>query len=145
NAQTSFVGTNDGGATAFTTLANPFPTGLQQPVGTAPGLMAQVGDTLSFFDDKRVNPYNQQWQLAIQHQLPSEMVLEVAYMGMHNLKQTESCNLNEKPDLFLPLGRAENNAVPNVFLNVFSRDLDARAGRDDHAEPSVGPVPAVHH
>ncbi|MBI4908752.1 MAG: TonB-dependent receptor [Acidobacteria bacterium] len=118
NAQTSFVGSSDGGATALTTLANPFPTGLQQPIGTSVGLMAQVGDALAFFDDKRLNPYNQQWQFAIQRELPSQMVLEVAYMGMHSIKQIESFNLNEKPDRYLALGRAENNAVGNVFLNV---------------------------
>src|SRR5262249_6425282 len=52
-------------------------------------------------------------------QLPARMLLEVAYMGMHNIKQIESFNLNEKPDRFNALGRAENNAVPNPFLGVF--------------------------
>jgi hypothetical protein len=40
-------------------------------------------------------------------------------MGMHSLKQIETFNLNERPDQFLALGRAENNAIPNPFLNVF--------------------------
>jgi hypothetical protein len=119
NAVTAFVGTNDGGLTPATTLANPFPAGLVQPLGNSVGLMAQVGDTLSFFNEKRVNPYNEQWQFSVQQELPSRVLFEVAYMGMHSLKQIESFNLNEKPDVFLPLGRAESNAVPNPFLNVF--------------------------
>lgn len=119
NAQTSFVGTIDNGATPFTTVANPYPSGLQQPVGNSVGLLAQIGDTLAFFDDKRVNPYNQQWQFSVQQELPASTLLEVAYMGMHSLKQLENFNLNERPDSFLALGRAENNAVPNPFLNVF--------------------------
>lgn len=119
NAVTPFVGSTDNGATASTTLANPFPAGLVQPIGTSIGLMAQVGESLSFFDDKRRNPYNQQWQLSVQQELPARMLLEVAYMGMHSLKQVESFNLNEKPDRYLALGRAENNTVPNPFLNVF--------------------------
>src|SRR5260221_4568244 len=119
NAVTPYVGSIDNGATIAATLASPFPTGLIQPVGTSVGLLAQVGDTLSFFDDKRVNPYNQQWQLSIQQQLPARFLFEVAYMGMHNLRQIESFNLNEKPDRFLALGRAENNAVTNPFLGVF--------------------------
>jgi hypothetical protein len=119
NTVTPFVGSIDNGATALTTLANPFPSGLVQPVGSSVGLMAQVGDTLSFFDDTRVNPYNQQWQLSVQQELPGRVLFEAAYMGMHSLKQVESFNLNEKPDRFLALGRAENNTLPNPFLNVF--------------------------
>jgi len=119
NAQTSYVGTLDNGATAFTTLANPFPSGLQQPIGSSVGLAAQLGDTLSFFDERRVNPYNQQWQFSVQQELPGKIVFEAAYMGMHSLKQIENFNLNEKPDRYIALGRAENNAVPNPFLGIF--------------------------
>ena len=119
NALTPFVGSNDGGVTPATTLANPFPAGLVQPIGSSIGLMAQVGDTLSIFNDRRVNPYNQQWQFSIQQELPSRVLFEAAYMGMHSLKQIESFNLNEKPDVYLALGRAENNTIPNPFLNLF--------------------------
>jgi len=119
NTVTPFVGSTDNGATVFTSLADPFPAGLREPVGGSVGLMAQVGDSLSFFDDKRVNPYNQQWQLSVQQELPARMLFEIAWMGMHSLKQIESFNLNEKPDRYLALGRAENNTLPNPFLNVF--------------------------
>ncbi len=119
NTVTPFVGSTNSGATPYTTLADPFPTGLREPVGRAVGLMAQVGDSLTIFDHRRVNPYNQQWQLSVQQELPARVLLEVAYMGMHSLKQIESFNLNEKPDVYLPLGRAENNAIPNPFLNLF--------------------------
>jgi len=119
NAVTPHLGTIDGGATTFTTLANPFPSGLREPVGASIGLLAQIGDAVNFFDDRRVNPYNQQWQLSVQRELRARMLIEVAYMGMHSLKQVENFNLNEKPDRFLSLGRAENNAVPNPFRGVF--------------------------
>ncbi len=119
NAITPFVGTNDGGATPFATLANPFPVGLRTPVGASAGLLAQVGDTVSFFDERRVSPYNEQWQVSVQRELPSKIVAEAAYVGMLSLKQFESFNLNEKPDRFLALGTAENNRVPNPFLGVF--------------------------
>jgi len=119
NTVTPFVGTANNGATPLTTLADPFPSGLRQPEGSAAGLMAQVGDSLSFFDHRRVNPYNQQWQLSVQQELPARVLFEIAYMGMHSVKQIESFNLNEKPDVYLALGRAENNTLPNPFLNVF--------------------------
>jgi hypothetical protein len=118
NATTPFVGTIDGGATPFSTLENPFPEGFRAPVGAAAGLSAQLGDAVAFFDDRRVSPYNQQWQFSVQRQLPSQIVAEAAYVGMLTVKQFESFNLNEKPDQFLALGTAENNRVPNPFLGV---------------------------
>ncbi len=119
NATTPYVGSIDGGATLFTTLANPFPSGLREPQGTAIGPLAQIGDSLSFFNDQRVSPYNQQWQFSIQRELPSQILVEAAYVGMLSLKQFESFDLNEKPDRFLALGAAENTRVPNPFLGVF--------------------------
>ena len=119
DASTPYVSSTDGGATPFTTLANPFPNGLRQPLGSSAGLMAQVGDSLTFFDINRVNPYNQQWQFSIQRELPSQILVEAAYLGMLSLKQLESFNLNEKPDRYLALGAAENTTVPNPFAGIF--------------------------
>ncbi|MCI0423967.1 MAG: hypothetical protein L0312_32940, partial [Acidobacteria bacterium] len=119
DAITPYVGTVDNGATMFTTLHNPFPSGLRQAPGSSLGLMAQVGDSLAFFDQSRLSPYNQQWQVSIQRELPSQILVEGAYVGMLSLKQFESFNLNEKPDQFLALGAAENTRVPNPFLGVF--------------------------
>ncbi len=119
NANTPYVGTTDNGATPFTTLANPFPAGFREPVGSSAGLTAQLGDSLSFFDQGRVSPYNQQWQVSVQRELPSQAVFEIAYLGMLSLKQLESFNWNEKPDRFLPLGAAENTRLPNPFRSVF--------------------------
>lgn len=119
NAVTPYVGTLDNGATPFTTLRDPFPQGLRQPLGSAAGLMAQVGDSIGFLSEPRVNPYNQQWQFSIQCELPARTLLEAAYTGMHSLKQPESFNMNEKPDVYLALGPAENLRVPNPFLGLF--------------------------
>lgn len=119
NAVTPYVGTLDNGATPFTTLADPFPQGLRQPIGRAAGLMAQVGDSIGFLSEPRVSPYNQQWQFSVQRELPARTLLEVAYTGMHSVKQPESFNLNEKPDVYLALGAAENVRVPNPFYGRF--------------------------
>lgn len=119
NAVTPFVGTVDNGATPYRTLADPFPDGLRQPLGAAVGLMAQVGDSIGFLSEPRVNPYNGQWQFSIQRELPSRVLFEVAYMGMHSLKQPESFNLNEKPDKYLALGAEENKRIPNPFYGIF--------------------------
>lgn len=119
NTSTSYLGSTDAGATPFTTLADPFPTGMREIQGASLGLAARYGDSLTVFDPNRVNPYNQQWQLSVQRGLPGDMLLEVAYAGMLSLKQLDAFNLNEKPDRFLALGAQESKAVPNPFLGVF--------------------------
>ncbi|MBL8218797.1 MAG: hypothetical protein JNL62_06195, partial [Bryobacterales bacterium] len=113
-----YVGTIDGGATPATTFRNPFPNGVAQALGASPGLAAQFGNALTFYNPARVNPYNQQWQFSIQRELPSQTLVDIAYLGMLSLKQFESFNLNEKPDRFLALGTAENTRVPNPFLGI---------------------------
>jgi hypothetical protein len=119
NTTTPYIATNDAGASIATTLNNPFPNGLQAPVGSGAGLLAQIGEGLTIFDHHRVNPYNQQWQLSIQRELPARILVEVAYVGVHALKLLESYNLNEKPDQYLALGTAENTRVPNPFWGIF--------------------------
>jgi hypothetical protein len=119
DAVTSYVGTTDSGATPFTTLANPFPGGFRTALGTTAGLMSQVGDSLSFVNPNRVSPYNQQWQISVQHELPSNVVVEAAYVGMLSVKELESYNLNDLPDIYLPLGTAQNTSVKNPFLGLF--------------------------
>jgi len=118
SAVTPFVGSIDGGATIANTLRNPFPNGTVQPAGTSLGLATQFGNALPFYNPGRVNPYNQQWQFSVQHQLPWRILVDAAYLGMLSLKQFEAFNLNEKPDRFLAQGAAENSRVPNPFLGI---------------------------
>jgi hypothetical protein len=117
NAVTPYIGSVDS-ATPFTTLANPFPGGLQQPLGSTPGLRAGLGDNIEFWNTERVSPYNQQWQVSVQRELPGLVVAEAAWVGMHAVKQFESFNLNELPDVYLPLGTQLSQTVPNPFRGV---------------------------
>jgi hypothetical protein len=45
-------------------------------------------------DPNRRNPYNQQWNFTVQQQLPSEMLLEIGYVGAsaHRIQQTYDIN-----------------------------------------------------
>jgi hypothetical protein len=120
NASTSYVASINSNATPYTTLADPFPAGLVTPRGSALGLAEFYGGSLEFADQNRVNPYNEQWQFGLQRELPARVIVDASYMGMHSLKQMGSFNLNEKPDVYLALGAAENNTIPNPFLGIFS-------------------------
>jgi hypothetical protein len=120
NAVTPYVGSNDSYATPYSTLANPFPSGLVQPVGSSVGLMAQVGNSMTYMDGKRINPYSEQWQVSVQRELPSQVMVEIAYTGMHSVKELESFgNVNEMPDSYMAQGSAGAVSVNNPFYGVF--------------------------
>jgi hypothetical protein len=114
---TPLVGTIDNGATPYVTMRNPFPGGMQSILGSSPGLAAQAGGSLSVHDLGRVSPYSQQWQISVQRELPSRVLLEAAYLGMLTLKSPESFNMNELPDMYR--SAAQNVSVPNPFLGIF--------------------------
>jgi hypothetical protein len=120
NSVTPFVGSSDSFATPNATLANPFPAGLVQPVGSSVGLLAQIGNSMTFLDSSHLSPYSEQWQISVQRQLPSETLVEVAYTGMHSVKELESySNFNEMPDSYLAQGTAGSVSINNPFFNIF--------------------------
>jgi hypothetical protein len=125
---TPYVASTDSGATPFTTLSNPFPNGLQAVVGSSLGLASQAGNSITYLNPNRAAPYNQQWQFSVQHQLPSQIVMEAAYVGMLSVKEFESYNLNDLPDVFLPLGTAQNTAVSNPFFGLFPSNATLGSG-----------------
>jgi hypothetical protein len=115
----TYVASADSGATPFTNLSNPFPAGIPPVQGSAPGLAARLGDSLTFIDQGRVSPYTQQLQFGVQRSLPGKIRLEANFIRMLSLKFPDNFNLNEKPDQYLALGAAENNRVSNPFYNVY--------------------------
>jgi len=119
DAITRYVASVDSNRTPFSTIANPFPAGMVQPTGASLGLATELGNAISFLHSGRVLPYVQQWQFSIQRELPSQTLLEVAYVGVASLKLLEDFNLNERPDVYLELGTAENQSVPNPFFGIF--------------------------
>jgi hypothetical protein len=70
----------DGGATQYATLENPFPSGLTTAEGTRYGILNMWG----FSSDSNQSPGFRnadiyQWSFSVQHELPGNSVVEVAY------------------------------------------------------------------
>ena len=64
------------------TLSNPFPGGVfVQPSGSSLGASTNLGSSIVFVNPALRNPYVARWQLGVQHELPKQFVLEVAYIG----------------------------------------------------------------
>src|SRR5262249_41242931 len=119
NVAAPYVATNDGGATPYTTLTNPYPNGLPAVVGNTQGLGSLLGSSVSFINQGRVLPYTQQMQFSVQQSLPAQIRLEAAFMHMLSLKGLESFNLNELPDRYLQQGAAQNVRVTNPFWGIY--------------------------
>ena len=80
---TSVVSTQNSYLTPTATLSNPFPGGIQQPTGSSLGLGTYLGKSFDFANPHPLNPYSIRWEFSVQHQLPSNMILEAAYIGNH--------------------------------------------------------------
>jgi trimeric autotransporter adhesin len=102
-------------------LSDPYPSGVRQPVGNAPGLGAQLGDTASFVDDSGKAGRVQQYTIDIQKEMPGAVVVSVGYVGSWTSNVTiggtgsQSVNLNQiRPGTVL-LTSALVAQVPNPF------------------------------
>ena len=78
---TSTVPTLDNGLTFVATLANPFPGGLVQPSGAANGLLQNIGQSITFIQQRPKTPYSERYSLGVQYQLPGDMIFEADYVG----------------------------------------------------------------
>jgi hypothetical protein len=91
-------------------------------------LAADIGNAISFWNTDVRSPYNQQWQFGVQRQLPFGLVVDASYVGMLSLKQLESFNLNELPDVYLAQGSAQTRSVPNPFYGLIPTTTSLGAG-----------------
>jgi len=73
---------NDG-ATPFARLSNPFPDGIKLPPGGSKGLLNDIGlgATGPIKSIDSITPYEQAWSFGIQRELPSNILLDVSYLG----------------------------------------------------------------
>ena len=101
-------------------LSNPFPTGIQQPLGNAQGLLTDVGNSVPFQERNYPNGYVENYSFDLQYQLGQNSVLEVGYSGNqgHHLTYNASINIDQLPTQYLSLGNQLNAQVPNPFYGT---------------------------
>jgi len=112
---TSLIPSLDGGLTFVATLANPFPDGIQEPLGATLGTMTYVGQGITFFDIKPLTSYMQRWQLSIQRELPHRIVLDAGYVGNRGTKIETSRNLDAFPVQLLSRTGERDQPVIDYF------------------------------
>jgi hypothetical protein len=132
--QTQMVTSLDNNLTPYNHLANPFPNGLIPPSGSSLGSLSGIGQSITAGGapiGKVPNFYpgiSQQFSLGFQFALPSQMSLDVSYVGnnsqrlnIYNGSSTSNGrNVNQYPNQYLALGAGLNARVPNPFYGVIT-------------------------
>jgi hypothetical protein len=86
-SQNGFSGTTyvipsvDNGQHFTASLGNPFPNGLNQPIGNVKGVNMDVGNALPLVYLDAKNPYVWRFSAGLQRQLPGNFVLDLSYIG----------------------------------------------------------------
>jgi hypothetical protein len=124
---TQMAVTADNYLTPITTFSNPFPGGsILQPTGSAFGAGTFLGQAINFLNPNTLNPYSMRWELSVQHELPGQMVLEVAYIASHSVHELVNRSLNFVPRPYLSASPVRNDALvsqltgatPNPFQGL---------------------------
>ncbi|HWB82903.1 MAG TPA: carboxypeptidase regulatory-like domain-containing protein [Bryobacteraceae bacterium] len=123
---TPYVATSDSYLTPATTLSNPFPSGILQPVGSALGVNTYLGQSITYYNPEFENQYSLRWNFDIQQQLTKDTTLEVAYIGNHAVHLPTSYNFDALPAQYLSTLPYRDTAtiselgaiVPNPFAGL---------------------------
>jgi hypothetical protein len=110
-------------------LRNPYPQGLNQPIGSSQGLRTQVGDAVNFFPRNHPLGYVQNFSFDIQYEIKRGMVLEVGFTGSQGRKLLYGTGqqANQLDPQFLSRGAALDTPVANPFRGVIATGVLAGA------------------
>lgn len=123
---TPFIPTQDNGLHFIATLSNPFPNGVQEPVGAAAGQQTFIGQNVTFFNPRPDSPRMQRFQFSIQRELPGGFFLEAAYVGNRGTQIEVNRNINVTPQKYLSTSLTRDQVrinylsanVPNPFRGL---------------------------
>jgi hypothetical protein len=97
-------------------LSQGFPTPPLQPQGRLLGPSYLLSQAVSYDQSVQRTPMSQQWDLAVQKELPGNWVVEVTYAGNHGTHLVAgSYDLNQLPTPYYAQGLALQNQVPNPY------------------------------
>ncbi len=123
---TPLVATLDNFLTPAATFANPFPTGILQPIGSSLGVNTFLGQSVRYNATGLKQPLTHRWNLNIQRELAKDLLLEIGYMGSDVSNLGVNRNLNFVPEQFLSTSPTRDQAninrltalVTNPFRNL---------------------------
>lgn len=120
---TPLVSSLDGGFTPNETLANPFPNGKLNPIGSSQGALSLLGQGISgnLRDIKR--GYAQQWGLSLQREILKGWLVEAGYMGNRGVQLPGRRTFDYLPQQYQSLGTQLQQLVDNPFFGTVASNL----------------------
>ena len=94
NQRTNLVASLDNGQTYVASISNPFPGGLERPLGSSGGLTTFLGRAPGFFSNDGRRPYTQRWSYSMQFEPMTQTVLEVGYVGSRSTRLRATTAMN---------------------------------------------------
>jgi hypothetical protein len=131
SAVTTYTGSPNG-LTPSVYLNNPFPDGINQPVGSSQGLLTGIGSSFEnpLQGDNKVG-YTENYDFDIERQLPFNLLVDVAYVGSHGVHLNKSgendWNANQLTPADLSLGTQLEQSVANPFNGIITTGAEAGA------------------
>ncbi|MBK7926159.1 MAG: TonB-dependent receptor [Bryobacterales bacterium] len=116
---TPIQATLDNGLSFIATTANPFPNGLVQPAKASGGLSTNLGQGISFFPSKRLNPYAQRWSAGVQREMPLLFLLEATYVGNRGTRLNANRDWNALPNEWLSTSPVRDQTRINYLAQAF--------------------------
>jgi len=110
---TPIIQTVDNGQTYQALASNPFPTGLIPATGRANGLGTYLGQAIGFDNQNNRQASSQRWTVAAQELLPSQVLVEAAYVGNRGTHLNITRQINATPEPYLSKSLTRDQAVIN--------------------------------
>lgn len=124
NSLSPVIGSQDGGRTPFTNVADPFPLGFNAPSNGSEGLATFLGQSPAAIVRTDRTPYSMQWNFNIQYELPDSWLVDAAYAGNSGVKLLGSgVQFNQIHNAYQSLGDRLNDQVENPFFGVIPSNL----------------------
>ncbi|MCZ2078006.1 MAG: TonB-dependent receptor [Bryobacteraceae bacterium] len=101
-------------------LANPFPGGILEPTGNALGLGTLLGQAIRGPIREQRMPYQAQWSVDIERQLPLSIMAGIGYTGTANVALPARIAYNQLHPDQLALGSQLTKPVPNPFYGYIT-------------------------
>jgi len=120
---TPFIPTQNNGLTFIATLSNPFPNGIQEPVGSAAGPQTFLGQSITYFNQRPLAPRNQRFQIGFQRELPGGFFVEAAYVGNRASGIEINRNINVTPQKYLSTSPTRDQAKFNYLTALVPNPL----------------------
>lgn len=112
----TLVATNNSYLTPYASLSDPFPgNSIVGPAGSAQGINTNLGKAISFYAPELLQSYTIRWSADIQHQLTKDTLLQLSYIGNHQVHLTISNALSALPLQYLSRSPAKDAAVTNAL------------------------------